>query len=63
LQAYLFWHRPRPGVERDEYEEAQRQFHALLEVESACFRLERLPFAEGPGYEDWQAVPWFLCRL
>jgi hypothetical protein len=51
--AYLFWHRPRPGVEQEEYEKAQRQFHALLELESACFRLERLPFDDGPGYEDW----------
>lgn len=56
MLAYLFWHRPRPGVEREEYEEAQRQFHALLEVESACFRLERLPFEEGGGYEDWYLV-------
>jgi hypothetical protein len=56
LLAYLFWHRPRPGVEQLEYEEAQRQFHALLEVASACFRLERLPFDERPGYEDWYLV-------
>jgi hypothetical protein len=56
LLAYLFWHRPRPGVEQEEYEEAQRQFHALLEVESACFWVEQLPFGDGAGYEDWYLV-------
>ncbi|HXR61260.1 MAG TPA: hypothetical protein VN732_08045 [Solirubrobacterales bacterium] len=56
MLAYLFWHRPRPGVEQEEYEEAQHRFHSLLEIESACFRLERLPFAEAPGYEDWYLV-------
>jgi hypothetical protein len=56
LLAYLFWHRPRPGVEREEYEQAQRQFQALLEGEAACFRLEALPFDDGPGYEDWYLV-------
>jgi hypothetical protein len=56
LLAYLFWHRPRPGVDAAEYEEAQRGFHASLEVESACFRLDRLPFDDGPGYEDWYLV-------
>jgi len=53
LLAYLFWHRPRPGVDAAEYEEAQRSFHARLEVESVCFRVESLPFDDGPGYEDW----------
>lgn len=56
MLAYLFWHRPRPGAEREEYEEAQRQFHRLLEIESACLPLERLPFDDGPGYEDWYLV-------
>lgn len=56
LLAYLFWHRPRPGVGQEEYEEAQQRFHALLEVESACLRLERLPFGEAAGYEDWYLV-------
>jgi hypothetical protein len=54
--AYLFWHRPRRGAERDEYEAAQRSFHAALETESACFRLAELPFGGGPGYEDWYLV-------
>ena len=28
----------------------------LLEVESACFWVEQLPFGDGPGYEDWYLV-------
>ncbi|HET7122245.1 MAG TPA: hypothetical protein VFI17_13460 [Solirubrobacterales bacterium] len=56
MLAYLFWHRPRPNAEAAEYEEAQRRFHQRLELESACFRLDRLPFDDGPGYEDWYLV-------
>ena len=56
MLAYLFWHRPRRGVEAGEYEEAQRRFHTKLEVPSACFRLEELPFEAGTGYEDWYLV-------
>jgi hypothetical protein len=56
LLAYLFWHRPRAGAKPERYEEAQRRFHERLEVPSACFRLERLPFGKGPGYEDWYLV-------
>lgn len=62
LLAYVFWHRPRSGVGVEEYEAAQRGFHERLgEVESACFRLEELPFSvehdpSGPAYEDWYLV-------
>lgn len=56
MLAYLFWHRPQPDVDAAEYEEAQRNFHASLQVESACFRVDRLPFDPGPGYEDWYLV-------
>lgn len=68
MLAYLFWHRPRPGVERAGYEQAQRDFHAALDITSACFRLQQLPFdapdgpppadapAESGGYEDWYLV-------
>lgn len=56
MLAYLFWHQPRRGVEAEEYEEAQRRFLARLQVPSACFRLERLPFGSGGGYEDWYLV-------
>ncbi len=56
MLAYLFWHRPAPGVEAEEYEAAQREFHAGLEVPSACFHVAELPFDAGPGYEDWYLV-------
>jgi hypothetical protein len=56
LLAYLFWHRLRPGIDAAAYEEAQREFHERLEVPSACFRLEQLPFDPGAGYEDWYLV-------
>jgi hypothetical protein len=56
MLAYVFWHRPRGDVDASDYEEAQRYFHRNLEEVSACFRLRQLPFAEGPGYEDWYLV-------
>lgn len=56
MLAYVFWHRSRRGVDIDAYEEAQRSFHAKLEVPSASFRLATLPFTEGSGYEDWYLV-------
>jgi hypothetical protein len=54
--AYVFWHRPRAGVEIAAYEEAQRSFHASLEMTSASFRVAELPFGDGGGYEDWYLV-------
>jgi hypothetical protein len=64
MLAYLFWHSPRPGVPRDEYERLLIDFHAGLALEgvtTAAFRLERLPFAprsgaQTGGYEDWYLV-------
>lgn len=61
MLAYLFWHRPAAGIGGEEYEEAQRRFHAAIGVPSACFRLAELPFAAGSdgaggGYEDWYLV-------
>lgn len=56
MLAYVFWHRPRSGVERDAYEEAQSAFHDSLGIDSACFRLAALPFDEGAAYEDWYLV-------
>jgi hypothetical protein len=56
--AYLFWHRPRDD-RHDDYERRLVEFHAALQgavVGSAAFRLEELPFAGGPGYEDWYLV-------
>lgn len=56
MLAYLFWHRPATGVDADEYERAQRRFHALVETDSACFEVAELPFDPRPGYEDWYPV-------
>ena len=55
--AYVFWHRPRAGVEIGAYEAALRAFHgSLASTHSASFRLDALPFAAGEGYEDWYLV-------
>lgn len=54
MLAYIFWHQPEAA--RDTYENAQRSFHAAIEVPSACFRIDSLPFSEGSGYEDWYLV-------
>jgi hypothetical protein len=54
LLAYLFWHRPRPEVDAGLYEEHLAALHARLDVVSATFRLDALPFGDrASGYEDW----------
>jgi hypothetical protein len=54
--AYVFWHQPRAGVPRADYERRLRAFHAALMESSASFRLGALPFADDDGYEDWYLV-------
>jgi hypothetical protein len=56
LLAYVFWHRPAPGVDVGEYEARLREFHATLDVVSAAFRLHVLPWRHEDGYEDWYLV-------
>ena len=56
MLAYVFWHRPRDDVDRDRYEDALRRFHDSLENPSGAFRLDRLPFGDADGYEDWYLV-------
>ena len=51
--AYVFGHQPATA---DGYEERLRAFHRSLELPSAAFRLQRLPFLDEPGYEDWYVV-------
>ena len=68
MLAYVFWHRPRPGVDLDGYEGALVGFHrslahsrpAGLEA-SASFRVAELPWiaGEGAGYEDWYLLDGF----
>jgi hypothetical protein len=59
MLAYLFWHRHWPGVSPEQYERRLVEFHASLArtgLRSASFDLQRLPFLEEPGYEDWYLV-------
>jgi hypothetical protein len=57
MLAYVFWHRPRQGIDHATYKDAQRTFHSSLETPSASFRLAELPFGDGEnGYEDWYLV-------
>jgi hypothetical protein len=56
MLAYLLWHRPAEGVDRDDYEESLRSFHAALGTTSAAFRVSALPFERRDGYEDWYLV-------
>lgn len=58
MLAYVFWHRPGDDAHRARYEEGLRAFHGTLDLGSASFRLERLPFESetGGGYEDWYLV-------
>lgn len=57
MLAYVFWHRPSDGVDKDAYECRLRAFHRALSVPSASFWLSALPFADRAGYEDWYLVP------
>ncbi len=57
--AYLFWHQSQPGVAASAYELALLRFHAMLDVHSAAFRVDPLPFDApdgGAGYEDWYLI-------
>ena len=59
MLAYLFWHRSGAPEPRDLYERRLIEFHEALRgavVESAAFRLERLPFTDRAGYEDWYLI-------
>jgi len=66
--AYIAWHRPADGVDRDAYERAVAHFHSSLAhtppsgfAGSVAFRAPELPWLgpphpeaqPQPGYEDW----------
>lgn len=62
MLAYVFWHVPQPGQERDRYERLLRRFHEALAqdrppgfVASTSYRLARIPWLpdQPAGYEDW----------
>jgi hypothetical protein len=59
MLAYLFWHTANDPGEREAYERLLVAFHQSIQeavVESAAFRLDRLPFTHAAGYEDWYLV-------
>lgn len=65
MLAYVFWHWRRPEVSVDDYEAAQRRFHAALAgapptgfLRSLSLAIEGAPWAAGggKGYEDWYLV-------
>jgi hypothetical protein len=66
--AYVFWHRPRPGIDSAAYEAALASFHRVLAenappgfVRSGAFRLADVPWlgGGGPGWEDWYLLASF----
>ncbi len=69
MLAYLLWHRPADGVEREAYERACERFHRSLHHSppaglrgSAVFRVGEPPWlapAQGAAYEDWYLLEDF----
>jgi hypothetical protein len=43
MLAYVFWHRPEAAADSLAYEDAQRSFHAAVEVPSASFGSNDFP--------------------
>jgi hypothetical protein len=61
--AFVFWHRPRAGVDSGDYEAALLRYHDRLAEEalegvhgSAVYALADVPWLGAPGYEDWYFV-------
>src|SRR5579875_133408 len=67
--SYVFWHCPRAGVDREEYEETLRAFHRrLADIDPPGFggswtvRLTEVPWLnDQPGYEDRYLVADFAA--
>jgi len=68
--AYVFWHRPAPGVAQEGYEQALARFQRSMTANPpggfvccACLRVDSLPWlaGEGPGYEDWYVLEDFAA--
>jgi hypothetical protein len=62
MLAYVFWHVPAPGVDREDYERLLAGFHRTLAAHapdgfcsSLVFRIENAPWigSGGAAYEDW----------
>lgn len=65
MLAYVFWHRPGPGIDSRSYEAALLAFHGALAADhppgfrrSATFRVDRVRWlpGKGQGFEDWYLV-------
>jgi len=56
LLAYLFFHRPAPGVDRRLYEEGLREFHAALAGAHPAMYTGSATYWIGEGYCDWYMV-------
>lgn len=65
--AYLLWHRPRQGVDRDAYEQAAERFHRSLAHArpaglrcSALLRAGEPPWLDGEGWHEGWYEDWYL---
>jgi hypothetical protein len=54
--AYVFFHRPAPGVEAGGYESLLRRFHAALEGAGPEGFIGSKTYRVGDGYADWYLV-------
>ncbi len=71
MLAYLLWHHPADGIERETYEHACERFHRSLHHSppaglrgSAVFRVREPPWpapAQGEAYEDWYLLDDFAA--
>jgi hypothetical protein len=71
MLAYLLWHRPAEGIERETYERACERFHRSLHHSppagfrgSTAFRVSEPPWlapAQGGAYEDWYLLDDFAA--
>jgi hypothetical protein len=56
LLAYVFFHRPAPGVETAVYETALRRFHSSLALAPPPGFIGSSTYRVGAGYADWYLV-------
>jgi hypothetical protein len=69
MLAYVFWHRPAPGVAPEAYAELLERFHRSLAahppagfVHSACFAVPPPNWlGQDPAFEDWYVIEDFAA--
>jgi hypothetical protein len=54
--AYVFFHRPAPGVDASAYESALRQFHSVLHGARPVGFIGSSTFRIGDSYADWYLI-------